>query len=602
MQLLNLDVVIGAVDRASGQIPGIASKITGGLGKAVAGVAKIAGAATLAAGAGAVAVGTAAVDAYASYEQLAGGVEKLFGDASDTVKSKAQGAYAAMGLSANDYMSQVTSFSAALIGDLGGDTSKAAEAADTAMASMADNVSIFGSNVEDVQNAYQGFAKQNYSMLDNLKLGYGGTKTEMERLIEDANEYAASIGESSDLSIDSFADVVEAIDLIQRKQGIAGNAAKEAGATIEGSVNKTKAAWQNLLTEMGKDDGDVGARMQELVESATSVLIGTVDENGEQVSTGVLGRVQTIITNVSQALPTMMPVIQQALQTALPQVLQILSTMLPIVLQLVGGLFTAVGATLPTLFQTVMPVLVEQLLLLINTLTQNMPQMFEAAGQLFGMITQALVTYGPQILTALGTFLVTLFFTILNNVPNMLSAAGQLFMAIVTAIGEALPQVLETAGQMLSDLWDRISSFDLASAGADLVQGLINGIGGAIGGVADALMGGLQSAVDSALSFLGIASPSKLFDWVGQMSMEGLAGGIEDTAAKAEKATEKAVQGVYGSASGTVNADVSAAPANNQILDALNGIRESMNMSVYLDSTTLVGGIAPTMNTALGRL
>ena len=260
------------------------------------------------------------------------------------------------------------------------------------------------------------------------------------------------------------------------------------------------------------------------------------------------------------------------------------------------------GTMLPTLFQTILPVVMEQVLMLINTLTQNMPMMFSAAGQLFGMITQAIVMYGPQILASLGNFLLTLIFTIINNVPNMLSAAGQLFMAIVTAIGEALPQVLDTAGQMLSDLWNKITSFDLSGAGSDLVQGLINGIGGAIGGVADALIGGLQSAVDSALSFLGIASPSKLFDWVGQMSMEGLAGGIEDTAAKAEKATEKAVQGVYGSASGTINADVSAAPANNQILDALNGIREGMNMSVYLDSTTLVGGIAPTMNTALGRL
>jgi phage-related protein len=198
----------------------------------------------------------------------------------------------------------------------------------------------------------------------------------------------------------------------------------------------------------------------------------------------------------------------------------------------------------------------------------------------------------------------------------MLSAAGQLFMAIVTAIGEALPQVLDTAGQMLSDLWNRISSFDLASAGADLVQGLINGIGGAIGGVADALIGGLQSAVDSALSFLGIASPSKLFDWVGQMSMEGLAGGIEDTAAKAEKATEKAVQAIAGEMqSGMTFGDIEGptirttyrtaerqptmTDAERQIITALHELRQAIPTGVYLDSDSLVGQLAPDMSRAI---
>lgn len=630
MNLLNLAVKIFADDQASKEIPSIASNITGGLGKAVAGVAKIGAAATAAAAGAAVAIGTAAVNSYAEQEQMWGGVQKLYGAAGmsleeyaqsvgqsvDEAKGKyeelrqaeglvaqnAQQAFRTAGMSSNEYMENATQFSAALINSLGGDTVEAAKQTEVAMRAISDNVNTFGSDMDSVSDAFKGFSKQNYTMLDNLKLGYGGTKEEMERLIADANEWGAANGKASDLSIDSFSDVVTAIEQIQEKQGIAGTTAREAATTIEGSINMTKGAWANLLTELGKEDGDIPARMEELVDSAVTVLIGATDENGEKLSTGILGRVSTIISNLSQAIPTMMPTIQAALSQAIPQVLQIITDTIPILLQLVGTVFTTLGTMLPTLFQTILPVVMEQILMLINTLTENMPAMFEAAGQLFGMITQAIVTYGPQILASLGNFLVTLIFTIINNVPNMLSAAGQLFMAIVTAIGEALPQVLDTAGQMLSDLWNRIASFDLTSAGANLVQGLINGIGGAIGGVADALIGGLQSAVDSALSFLGIASPSKLFDWVGQMSMEGLAGGIEDTAAKAEKATEKAVQGVYGSASGTITADVSAAPANNQILDALNGIREGMNMSVYLDSTTLVGGIAPTMNTALGRL
>lgn len=630
MNLLDLMVKIGVQDEASSKVGGIASNITGGLGKAVAGVAKIGAAATAAAAGAAVALGTAAVNSYAEYEQLSGGIAKLYGNAGMSLEDyaasvgqsmdeaaaayerneqaqqmmldNAQQAYKTAGMDANTYMEKATSMSAALINSLGGDTVEAAKQTDVAMRAISDNVNTFGTDMESVSQAFMGFSKQNYTMLDNLKLGYGGTKEEMERLIADANVWGAANGKASDLSIDSFSDVVTAIEQIQEKQGIAGTTAREAATTIEGSINMTKGAWQNLLTELGKEDGDIPARMEELVDSAVTVLIGATDENGEKLSTGILGRVSTIVSNLSQAIPTMMPTIQAALSQAIPQVLQIITDTIPILLQLVGTVFTTLGTLLPTLFQTILPVVMEQILMLINTLTENMPAMFEAAGQLFGMIAQAIETYGPQILAALGILLVTLIFTLINHIPDMLSAAGQLFMAIVTAIGEALPQVLDTAGQMLSDLWDRISSFDLASAGADLVQGLINGIGGAIGGVADALIGGLQSAVDSALSFLGIASPSKLFDWVGQMSMEGLAGGIEDTAAKAEKATEKAVKGVYGSASGTINADVSAAPANNQILDALNGIREGMNMSVYLDGNTLVGGIAPTMNTALGRL
>lgn len=630
MNLLNLAVKIFADDQASKEIPSIASNITGGLGKAVAGVAKIGAAATAAAAGAAVALGTAAVNSYAEYEQLSGGIAKLYGNAGmslkeyaesvgateDEVREKwlknakaqntmlknAQQAYKTAGMDANSYMENATQFSASLINSLGGDTVKAAELTDVAMRAISDNVNTFGSDSEAVTNAIIGMSRGNYTMLDNLKLGYAGTSEGMLQLINDSGVLGKTLTDTSELGEVGFDKMIEAVQKVQEEQGIAGTTAREAATTIEGSMTMAKGAWSNFLGELGKDEGDIPARMQELVDSVLTVLTGSVDENGEQVSTGLIGLVQKIVTGLQESAPKIMEGLKTVIDTIVPVALQALVEMIPLLLSILGQIAMTVGSVLPSLFQTILPVLVEQLIMLINTLTQNMPMMFEAAGQLFGMITQALVTYGPQILTALGTFLVTLFFTILNNVPNMLSAAGQLFMAIVTAIGEALPQVLDTAGQMLSDLWDKISSFDLASAAADLIQGLINGISDNIGKVGDVLLGGLQSAVDSALSFLGIASPSKLFDWVGQMSMEGLAGGIEDTAAKAEKATEKAVQGVYGSASGTINADVSAAPANNQILDALNGIREGMNMSVYLDGATLVGGIAPTMNTALGRL
>lgn len=646
MNLLNLAVKIFADDQASKEIPSIASNITGGLGKAVAGVAKIGAAATAAAAGAAVAIGTAAVNSYAEQEQLWGGVQKLYGAAGMSLEEYAQGvgqsvdeakgkydelrqaeglvaqnaqqAFKTAGMSSNEYMETATQFSASLINSLSGDTVEAARQTDVAMRAISDNVNTFGSDMGSVSDAFKGFSKQNYTMLDNLKLGYGGTKEEMERLIADANEWGAANGKASDLSIDSFSDVVTAIEQIQEKQGIAGTTAREAATTIEGSINMTKAAWQNLLTEFGKEDGDIPARMEELVDSAVTVLIGATDENGEKLSTGILGRVSTIVSNLSQAIPTMMPTIQAALSQAIPQVLQIITDTIPILLQLVGTVFTTLGTLLPTLFQTILPVVMEQILMLINTLTENMPAMFEAAGQLFGMITQAIATYGPQILTALGTLLVTLIFTLIENIPNMLSAAGQLFMAIVTAIAEALPDVLGAIGELAMGAVGHVGDFvgDMLQAGADLVQGLIDGIWDNIAGVADALIGGLQNAVNSALSFLGIASPSKLFDWVGQMSMEGLAGGIEDTAAKAEKATEKAVQAIAGEMqSGMTFGDIEGptirttyrtaerqptmTDAERQIITALHELRQAIPTGVYLDSGSLVGQLAPDMSRAI---
>ena len=271
------------------------------------------------AGIGAAAVGKQILDlgknafqAYSDFEQLSGGVAKLYGNAGmdvsqyaatqgksiaevtatwqrnnaaqDTVMKNAAAAFKTCGMSANEYMTQATSFSAALINSLGGDTQKAAAMTDVAMRAMSDNVNTFGSNAVDVQNAFSGFAKQNYSMLDNLKLGYGGTKEEMERLITDANEWGKANGEASDLSIDSFADVVQAVQQIQEKQQIAGTTAREASSTIEGSMSSAKAAWTNLLAEIGKSDGNVKAAVRQLFDAGVQVLRNALPRVGQIVS------------------------------------------------------------------------------------------------------------------------------------------------------------------------------------------------------------------------------------------------------------------------------------------------------------------------------
>lgn len=281
-------------------------KLKAAFGKVVAGI----GAAAV--GKQILDLGKSAFQAYSDFEQLSGGVAKLYGNAGqsvsqyaatqgksiaevtatwqrnntaqDTVMKNAAAAFKTCGMSANDYMTQATSFSAALINSLGGDTQKAAAMTDVAMRAMSDNVNTFGSNATDVQNAFAGFAKQNYTMLDNLKLGYGGTKEEMQRLIDDANEWGKANGEASDLSIDSFADVVQAVQQIQEKQQIAGTTSREAASTIEGSMASAKAAWTNLLAEIGKSDGNVKQAVKQLFDAGVTVLKNALPRVGQIIS------------------------------------------------------------------------------------------------------------------------------------------------------------------------------------------------------------------------------------------------------------------------------------------------------------------------------
>lgn len=253
------------------------------------------------------AFGKAALDAYANYEQLAGGIETLFKDASGTVMKYADNAYKTSGLSANRYMEQVTSFSASLLQSLGGDTQKAAQYADQAVIDMSDNANKMGSSMQSIQDAYQGFAKQNYTMLDNLKLGYGGTKGEMERLIADANRVKRANGEMADLSIDSFADVTEAIHIIQEEMGIVGATFDEAEGTISGSVNAMKAAWDNWVTGLGNDNADMKVLTDQLVETVITAAGNVIPRMGE------------ILTSLGQTLKEQAPVVVDKLLDAISE-------------------------------------------------------------------------------------------------------------------------------------------------------------------------------------------------------------------------------------------------------------------------------------------
>ncbi|MCI6275084.1 MAG: hypothetical protein MR611_10530 [Coriobacteriaceae bacterium] len=288
---------------------GFDSKLSSGIGDAVAKAGKVAAAAFAAVGAGAVAAGKMALDSYSDYEQLSGGIKKIFGDAAGQVQRYASQAYETAGLSANDYMRQVSSFSASLKQSFGGDVVAAAERANMAMVDMSDNANVFGSSIEDVQNAYQGFAKQNYTMLDNLKLGYGGTRTEMERLISDANAWERANGRAGDLTIEKFGDVVQAIHDVQEAQGIAGDTAMEASSTIAGSVAMAKAAWENWLTGLGDESVDMGALTDQLLQAI------------ETVAKNVGPRVRVIGERIVAALPHVAQLVGQAAYSLLREAL-----------------------------------------------------------------------------------------------------------------------------------------------------------------------------------------------------------------------------------------------------------------------------------------
>ena len=463
--LLDLFIKIGVDDQASSKIEGVAKKASSAfskIGSAAVGGMKFA-AKGVAVAAGAIAtLSTAAVKTYADYEQLVGGVETLFGAggkslveyvnsvgkyspeisaqyndlmaAQNKVMADADEAYKTAGLSANDYMKTVTSFAAALNNSLGGNTQKSAEYANMAVVDMADNANKMGSSMESIQNAYQGFAKQNYTMLDNLKLGYGGTKTEMERLLADASKIS---GKKFDLS--SYADVVEAIHTIQDEMGITGTTAKEAETTISGSVNSMKAAWQNWLTGLGNGDADIGKLTENLVESAQTVVSNVMPVVGQ-----VLTSLESVVTEQAPGI----------IETGLSYILDAAPQLLAMGGQLISALVSGLLTNLPQIMDAG-----TQLITMLCSGIQN------SASQLPGIITQIitsivsfLVANAPQILTAGVTLILALIQGIVESIPAIVQAIPQLIDGIVNAFSNASGQILSIGSQIVDDIIDGISS------------------------------------------------------------------------------------------------------------------------------------------------
>lgn len=532
-------------------------------------------------------IGTAlkmAISEGGALEQSIGGIETLFKDSAGTVRKYADEAYKTVGVSANSYMENVTSFSASLLQSMGGDTKEAAKVAHTAMLDMGDNANKMGTNMRDIQNAYQGFAKGNYTMLDNLKLGYGGTKTEMERLLADAQKLT---GVKYD--INNLDDVFMAVHAIQEEIGITGTTALEAEETIEGSLNAMKAAFTNTLGALSIGENVMGS-FQALAETMSTFIFGNlipmIGTIFQSLPTALIAFFQTAAPLLINEGGNLIAQLGNGLITAIPQLLmqaQILMTQLivwlreqfPIILQngvemilnFANGFFEALPSVLSNIGQILNQVLVaiftaapgildagyeliaglaqglwnnfpeivkritDIMTGLLQTILERYPDYFKKGWEIIGKIATGIWNNLPQIITTMGNLLTTVIGRIGAYLPRFLTQGLKLIGQLAIGIIKAIPGIVAKIPQVIRAMIGAFSNVrnQFKTIGSDLIKGLWNGISsvqswimGKISGFVSGITGGIKK-------FFGIKSPSKVMaDEIGQWIPAGLAEGIED--------------------------------------------------------------------------
>ena len=455
MNLFELFVKIGVDDQASDKISGLSSKLKNGLATA----AKVGTAAIGAASAGIAALTKSSIEGYAEYEQLVGGVETLFKQSADVVQGYAENAYKTAGLSANEYMNTVTSFSASLLQSLGGDTEAAAKYADMAITDMSDNANKMGTSMEMIQNAYQGFAKQNYTMLDNLKLGYGGTKEEMARLIKDASKLDKSI-KANDMS---FGNIVKAINAVQTEMGITGTTAKEASTTISGSVSSMKSAWENLVTGIASDNADL------------DTLIGNFVQSAETAAGNIIPRLTQILSGMGSAIEQLAPVLSAEIPNLITSVLP---SLVSGGAQLVVGLVTGLVGALPELIAAV-PGIIESF---VNAISENLPSILEAGKTLLSMFTSGVSSAVPEFIENLPQIVDGFLGFITEKLPDILNKGVELLDRFAFGIIEYIPDLVAQLPAIITSITKFfVENFPkIVTKGGELLGKLLAGIIGAI--------------------------------------------------------------------------------------------------------------------------
>lgn len=434
----------------------------------------------------------ASLDSVASLEQNVGGVETLFKDSADTVIAYANKAYETAGMSANEYMSTVTSFSASLLQSLGSDTKKAAEYADRAIIDMSDNANKMGTSMELIQNAYQGFAKQNYTMLDNLKLGYGGTKTEMQRLIKDAaalKDVQAELGVTVDANSLSFGNIVNAISVMQKSMGIAGTTAKEAATTIEGSMNSAKAAFDNFLNGTASVDEltmafntagtvitenltQIIPRLAETVPAAIKAMIPMVSELGGSLAEAGMDVMRDFASGVSKSAPQVAKKAGEITSKFISGIQESAPEMLAAAANLLASFISGIGSQLPEL----VPQALQMVVTLADAVISNIPTIVEAGISLLSGLTQGilnalptLIEEGPRIINEFAN-------AIYSGIGQLITTGLQMITSLAQGLWENRGLILENAGQILMAIINVFSLSKLVSLGKNLMSSLKSGM------------------------------------------------------------------------------------------------------------------------------
>ena len=523
-------------------------KVLGKIGSAVNTAVKASAAAVGAASAGVAALGTACINAYADYEQLAGGVETLFKDSADTIQTFADNAYKTAGLSANEYMETVTSFSASLLQSLDGDTEKAAAAADLAITDMADNANKMGTAMESIQNAYQGFAKQNYTMLDNLKLGYGGTKEEMQRLLADAEKLS---GVKYDLS--SYADIVEAIHVIQTEMGITGTTAKEASTTIQGSVASMKAAWANLMVGMADDTQNFDMLLSNFIESIGTVAdnllprIGVVIEGMGKLVAGLAPEIASALpTLTNELLPNLVELGVQSISALAQGIQENGDSLAAGALSIVGTLAEGIAELLPMVADTaaslavsladglteslpnIIPVAIETISTLVENLTENANTVIDVGIQIILALGEGLIAALPQLIETVPQIVINIANVINDNAPKLVDTALYLITRLAVGLVQAIPTLVVNIPKIIEAIVAAFMAFQWLNLGKQLIDGVANGVKKAGESMATAAKNAF-SKFKSKITGSEVATELKN---IGKYIIDGIVGGIKNSLSK----------------------------------------------------------------------
>lgn len=449
----------GGLTGLFGKVGSVTSTVGKGIFNVASKVAAVSVAATTAGEAAVSALTTLAVNSYADYEQLVGGVETLYKDSAAKVQQYAADAYKTSGMTANEYMTTATSYAAALVSSLGGDTEQAAELSNMAVSDMADNWNKFGSSADSVQAAYNGFAKGQFQLLDNLKLGYGGTKEEMERLLDDANKLNAAQGKYTNYSIDSFSDIILAIHDIQTEYDITGTTAKEASTTISGSLSAAKAAWANLVTGVADDNANFGQLISNFVDSATTAASNIIPRV-EVALDGAAKLIESLVPPIMAELPglieTVLPQLAQSavniVQTLVTEISTNAAQLIDSAIQIITVLGNGIYQMLPTVAQSALQIV----LTLVSKLNENLPQMLDTAGQMLIAFVEGVSEHLPDIMLAAASIVETLLTYFIEHLPDIVEGAMQMGDAVIDGIIDGISAAWDSLVGWFNGLWDSL--------------------------------------------------------------------------------------------------------------------------------------------------